>query len=77
MSTVERRSGADCHAVDLAVTAFKNGRLRSFSTDDFFGLLESQFWVLATEVRCGGDGFALKKRLAEVRRELAAAASAK
>lgn len=60
-------------AVDLAVAAFKNGRLNSFSIDDFFDLLESQFWVLATEARCGGDGFALKKRLAEVGRELAAA----
>jgi len=64
-------------AVDLATEAFKNGRLRSFSTDELLALLESQFWALNSEAQRGGDGFALKQRLAEARRELAAAASAK
>ena len=64
-------------AVDLAVVAFKNGRLSNFSTDELLALLESQLWVLAANAQRGGDGFALKQRLAEVRRELAAAASAK
>jgi len=64
-------------AVDLAVEAFKNGRLKGFSTDELLALLESQFWVLALDAQRGGDGFALKQRLAELRRELAATASAK
>ncbi|MEN3332564.1 MAG: hypothetical protein V7641_1929 [Blastocatellia bacterium] len=64
-------------AVDLTVAAFKNGRLSNFSTDELLALLESQLWVLAANAQRGGDGFALKQRLAEVRRELAAAASAK
>jgi hypothetical protein len=64
-------------AVDLAVDAFKKGRLNSFSADELLALLESQLWVLALDAQRGGAGFALKQRLAEVRRDLAAAASAK
>lgn len=64
-------------AVNLAIEAFQNGRLASFSADELLALLESQFWLLNTEAQRGGDGFTLKQRLAEARRELAAAASAK
>lgn len=64
-------------AVDLAVAAFRDGRLRNFSADELLALLESQFWVLSSEAQRGGDGFALKQRFAEARRELIAAASAK
>jgi hypothetical protein len=64
-------------AVDLAVEAFKNGRLSNFSADELLALFESQLWVLALNAQRGGDGFALKQRLADVRRELAAATSAK
>jgi hypothetical protein len=64
-------------AVDLAVAAFKNGRLNTFSADELLALLESQLWVLALDAQRGGAGFALKQRLAEVRRDLAATASAK
>ncbi|MFL6215961.1 MAG: hypothetical protein ACJ74J_18910 [Blastocatellia bacterium] len=64
-------------AVDLAVEAFKAGRLKTFSADELLALVESQMWVLASQAQRGGDGFTLKQRLAEARRELAAAASAK
>ena len=64
-------------AVDLAVGAFKNGRLSNFSADELLALLESQLWVLSLYAQRGGDGFALKQRFADVRRELAAATSAK
>lgn len=64
-------------AVDLAIAAFEQGRLDSFSADELLALFESQMWVLASDAQRGGDGFALKQRLAEARRELAAAASAK
>jgi hypothetical protein len=64
-------------AVDLAVEAFRNGRLNTFSADELLALLQSQLWVLALDAQRGGDGFALKQRLADVRRELAAATSAK
>lgn len=64
-------------AVDLAVAEFKNGRLSTFSADELLALVESQLWALASHAQRGGDGFALKQRLADVRRELAAAASAK
>jgi hypothetical protein len=64
-------------AVDLVVAAFKDGRLQTFSADELLALVESQMWVLASDAQRGGDGFTLKQRLAEARRELAAAASAK
>jgi hypothetical protein len=64
-------------AVDLVVAAFKDGRLKAFSADELLALVESQMWVLASDAQRGGDGFTLKQRLAEARRELAAAASAK
>ncbi len=64
-------------AVDLVVAAFKDGRLKTFSADELLALVESQMWVLASDAQRGGDGFTLKQRLAEARRELAAAASAK
>lgn len=64
-------------AVDLVVAAFKDGRLKTFSADELSALVESQMWVLASDAQRGGDGFTLKQRLAEARRELAAAASAK
>jgi hypothetical protein len=70
-------AGTYRRAVDLAVAAFKSGRLRHFSVDELLALLESQFWAINPEAQRGGDGFALKQRLAEVRRDLAAAASAK
>jgi hypothetical protein len=64
-------------AVDLAVEAFRNGRLDTFSAGELLALLESHLWVLAPDAQRGGAGFALKQRLADVRRELAAATSAK
>ncbi|HKP12806.1 MAG TPA: hypothetical protein VJZ91_11865 [Blastocatellia bacterium] len=64
-------------AVDLALEAFKAGRLDVFTANELLALVESQVWVLASDAQRGGDGFALKQRLAEVRRELAAAAAVK
>ena len=64
-------------AVDLAIEAFNTGRLGGLAVADLLALLESQYWVLATEARSGGPGFALKQRLNEARRELAAATSLK
>lgn len=63
--------------VDLVVDAFKKGRLNTFSAAELLALFESQLWVLALDAQRGGAGFALKQQLAEVRRDLAATASAK
>ena len=58
------------HAVELIVARWQKGKLIDFSADELIKLFESQFWILAPEARGGGAGFALKRKLAGVRREL-------
>jgi hypothetical protein len=58
-------------AVELVTSFWKNGKLIEFSPDELLELFDSQFWILAPEARRGGAGFALKRKLAGVRRELA------
>jgi hypothetical protein len=60
-------------AVELVLEYWRGGTLQQFSVDELIELLESQYWVLALEARRGGAGFALKRKLVEIRRELAAA----
>lgn len=59
-------------AVELIGSAWKQGRLPRFSRDEVIALFESQYWILTPEARRAGAGFALKTRLSELRRELAA-----
>jgi len=58
-------------AVELVVSFWQNGKLAEFRSEDLIELFESQFWMLAPEARRGGAAFALKQKLADVRRELA------
>lgn len=62
-------------AVDLAVEYWRSGRLPRLSSEDLIALVESQYWVLSSEARSSGAGFALKQGLAGVRRELTTAPS--
>ena len=58
-------------AVELVVSLWQKGKLIEFRSEDLIELFESQFWMLAPEARRGGAAFALKQKLADVRRELA------
>jgi hypothetical protein len=60
-------------AVELVLERWRSGKLQQFSVDELIALFESQYWILALEARRGGAGFALKRKLVEIRRELAAA----
>lgn len=60
-------------AVEAASSLWHSGRLPRLSAGELVDLVESQYWILAPEARRGGAGFALKTRLAELRRELATA----
>jgi hypothetical protein len=60
-------------ALEAALDLWRSGRLTGFRSDELSELFVSQYWVIAPEVRQGGRGFALKRRLLSVRRELAAA----
>ncbi|MEK6299226.1 MAG: hypothetical protein AABO41_00765 [Acidobacteriota bacterium] len=62
-------------AVELVSEYSRSGRLPQVSAADLIALAESQYWVLSSEARSSGAGFALKQRLARVRRELTAATS--
>ena len=58
-------------AVELIIAHWQTGELKEFSPDELIELFESQFWILSPEARLGGAGFALKRKLAGVRGELA------
>src|SRR5262249_25467735 len=60
-------------AVDISMRRFGGGRLPQVSARDFLATVESAYWLVATEVRYSGSGFLLKRLIADVRRELAAA----
>jgi hypothetical protein len=58
-------------AIDAALDLWRRGRLAQFSAEELIELFVSQYWVIAPETRRGGVGFALKRRLLGIRRELA------
>ena len=60
-------------AVDTILQLWSEGRIPELSADELRELFESEYWVIAPEARRSGAGFALKQRLAEVRRQLAIA----
>lgn len=58
------------------VTAFnfwQKGEVAELSASQLLALCESEYWVLASEARRSGAGFALKDSLSRIRRKLAAA----
>ena len=64
-------------AVEAALEVWRSGRLSGFRPEELVELFVSQYWVIAPEARRGGVGFALKRRLLSVRRELAPATPAR
>lgn len=64
-------AGVYRNIVELIIGYWQKGALVEFSSAELIELFDSQFWVLAPEARKGGAGFALKGKLADVRRDLA------
>ncbi|HEX8087470.1 MAG TPA: hypothetical protein VF762_01375 [Blastocatellia bacterium] len=64
-------------AVEEVLAFWQDGRLTGISAGELLTLVESEYWVLASDARLGGAGFALKRTLADVRRKLAAATPAR
>lgn len=60
-------------AVETALKLFGEGRLPRVSAEDFLATVESAYWLIEAEVRSSGSGFLIKRLVADVRRELAAA----
>ncbi len=63
-------------AVNMVIKIWQSGGLSRFAPDELRELIESQYWALAIDARASGAGFALKERLAEIRRELATTTAA-
>lgn len=61
-------------AIETAYQFWRNRRLTGISPDELRQLIESEFWILAPAVRNSGAGFVLKRKLAQLRRQLVAAA---
>ena len=60
-------------AVEAVVGIWRPGGLPEFRPEELIELFVSQYWLIAPEARRGGVGFALKRRLLSIRRELATA----
>jgi hypothetical protein len=60
-------------AIDATMDLWRRGYLAQLSTDEMVELFVSQFWVIAPEARRRGGGYALKRKLLGLRRELASA----
>ena len=57
-------------AVKLALSFWREGKIRDLSATDLQALVSGEFWVLSAGTRNSGAGYLLKRDLASVRREL-------
>ena len=62
-------------AIETSYQFWRARKLPGIHADELRQLIESEFWILAPEVRNSGAGFVLKRKLAQLRRQLVAAAS--
>ncbi|MDT4897502.1 MAG: hypothetical protein QOH25_2579 [Acidobacteriota bacterium] len=62
-------------AIETSYQFWRDQRLTGISADELRQLIESEFWILAPAVRNSGAGFVLKRKLAQLRRQLVAAAN--
>lgn len=73
IAALSQDAGTYGKAIEMALEAWQNQKLSGFKPEELITLIESQYWELAAEARSGGGGYALKRRIAEVRRDLATA----
>jgi hypothetical protein len=62
-------------AIETSYQYWREGRLTGISPDELRQLIDGEFWILAPAVRNSGAGFVLKRKLAQLRRQLVAAAN--
>lgn len=61
-------------AIEASYQLWRDRKLTGVGADELRQLMESEFWILAPGMRNSGSGFVLKRRLAQLRRQLVAAA---
>jgi hypothetical protein len=59
-------------AIETALQYWHEQKLSDITAEELAALIESEFWIIPSEARNSGAGFLLKRKLAGVRRELAA-----
>jgi hypothetical protein len=59
-------------AVETAFQFWQEGKLSQVMAENLYALFESEYWVLAPDAVRSGDGFTLRHKLAEMRRQLKA-----
>ncbi len=59
-------------AVETAFQFWQEGKLPQVTAENLYALFESEYWVLAPDAVRSGDGFTLRHKLAEMRRQLKA-----
>lgn len=59
-------------AIETAYQFWRDRKLQQISATELRQLIESEFWILAPAMRNSGAGFVLKRKLAHLRRKLAA-----
>lgn len=58
-------------AIESALEFWRKRKIPEFAAAELRDVMESQYWLLASEARQSGAGFALKRKMIDVRRELA------
>jgi hypothetical protein len=59
-----------CRAVETAMRAWREQKIRDLSPTELQALFTSQFWVLSSGTRSSGAGFVLKRTLSSAQHEL-------
>jgi hypothetical protein len=59
-------------AIETALLYWRERKLSDMTAEELQQLVESEFWLIPPDARNSGAGFLLKRKLAHVRRELAA-----
>lgn len=72
VAALSSEAGVYQAVIELAYQLWRDHRLTGISADELRQLFESEFWVLAPATRNSGAGFMLKRKLAQLRRQLAA-----
>jgi hypothetical protein len=72
VSALSDDAGTYGRAVTEVLQVWEAGGLDKLGAEDLRALFEAEYWQLSSEARRSGAGFVLKRKLADVRRRLAA-----
>jgi hypothetical protein len=73
LSALSNDAGDFVKALETALNQWRRGRLQAVSGEEFLAMVESCYWLIASEIRASGSGFVIKRAIVELHRELAAA----